>query len=77
MPVLVSVDDGDACVGTATVSAFLRLPNGTTQLLANVASELDAVGCGGCAGVCVYGSAPERTPTPAPDPDPKGDARAT
>lgn len=80
---LVSVNDGDEGVGTATVSAFFRLPNGTTQLLANVASVLDAVGCGGCGCicphvcVCVYGSAPRTTPVPELDPDPKSDARAT
>jgi hypothetical protein len=75
VPVLVSVNDGDAGAGTVTVSAFFRLPNGTTQLLANVASVLDAVGCGGCVCVCICGSTPGRAPTP--DPDPKGDARAT
>lgn len=70
---LVSVRDGDA-----GVSALFRLPNGTTQLLANVASVLDAVGCGdgacigGCG--CVCGSAPG---IKVPDPEPKGDARAT
>lgn len=81
MPVLVSVNDGETDAGTATVSVFFRLPKGTTQLLANVASVLDAVGGGGCVDVyvcvCVCGSAPGTTPAPEPEPDPKGDARAT
>lgn len=69
------MDDG----GAATESAFFRLPNGTTQLLANVASVLDAVGGAGCRSVwgcnsvCVCGVGPD----PAPAPDPKGDAHAT
>lgn len=51
-----------------SMSAFFRLPNGTTQLLANVASVLDAVGSAAGRGCCDSAPAPK---------DPKGDARAT
>jgi hypothetical protein len=78
---LVSVNGMDAGGGVPTTSGFFRRPNGTTQLLAKVASVLDAVGGGaGCGCMGVRGSAPGRSRsglTPKADRVPKGDARIT
>jgi len=77
---LVSVNGMDVGGGVATTSGFFRRENGTTQLLAKVASVLDAVGGAGCGYIDVRGSAPGRSRSglaPNPDPAPKGDARIT